>query len=282
MPAPNLRLIKDAIANDAFELFLQPIVSLPQRKTRAYEATLRPLQSGDNALSAADLRNAALTGGLAARLDRAAIGRSIDLVRVFRQRGRDATVLATLTPAGLADAEVSASLRRLIAEEPESAGSLVLMLPQASLRNLGPIEAATLDEIARGGMRIGICEATDLRFNAEELASRGVRFVKAAASRLIEAGQAAPGAQLEIHAADLGGFLARHGTSLIADGIATEQTVLDLLDFVVPLAEGDLFSTPRQVRPEVLGQAATPAVAAPEAEAAPRTSFRSLLRRAAV
>ncbi len=282
VPAPNLRLMKDAILGDALELFLQPIVSLPQRKTRAYEATLRPLEAAGRGLSAGDLRNAALATGLAARLDRAAITRTIGLVRVFRQRGRDATVMTVLTPAGLADADVSASLRRLVAEEPETAASLVLMLPQAALRSLGPIEAATLDEIARGGVRIGLCEATDLRFDAEALAARGIRFVKTAAARLIEAGQE-PGELLEIHAADLGGFLARHGISLIADGISAEQSVLDLLDFVVPLAEGDLFSTPRQVRPEILGQAA-PAAASAAAESQPpeRTSFRSLLRRASV
>jgi cyclic-di-GMP phosphodiesterase TipF (flagellum assembly factor) len=273
--------MKDAILGDALELYLQPIVSLPQRKTRAYQAILRPLEAAERGLSAGDLRNAALASGLAAQLDRAMISRTIGLVRVFRQRGREATVMAVLTPAGLADSEVSASLRRLVAEEPESAASLVLMLPQAALRNLGPIEAATLDEIARGGVRIGICEATDLRFDAEELAARGVRFIKTAAQRLIEAGQES-GELLEIHAADLGGFLARHGISLIADGIVAEQTVLDLLDFVVPLAEGDLFSAPRQVRPEILGQTAPAAAAAPEEQPPQRTSFRSLLRRASV
>src|SRR5690606_6382667 len=107
--APNLRLIKDAILGDALELFLQPIVSLPQRKTRAYEATLRPLEAAGRGLSASDLRNAALATGLAARLDRAALTRTIGLVRGFRQRGREATVMTVLTPAGLADADVSAS-----------------------------------------------------------------------------------------------------------------------------------------------------------------------------
>jgi cyclic-di-GMP phosphodiesterase TipF (flagellum assembly factor) len=282
VPASNLRLVKDLILADALELALQPIVSLPQRKTRAYQAILRPAETSGQALSALDLRNGALAAGLAARFDRAAISRTIALVRVFRQRSREATVMATLTPAGLADAEVSSSLRRLVAEEPDLAAALVLMLPQAALRNLGAIEAAMLDEIVRGGIRIGVCEADDLRFNAEELFARGVRFIKTSAARLIEAGQSSA-QPLEIHAADLGGFLARHGISLIADGIAAEQTVLDLLDFVVPLAEGDLFSTPRPVRPEILGQVTlAPAAPAAESQAPQRTPFRSLLRRASV
>ena len=101
--------------------------------------------------------------------------------------------------------------------------------------------------------------------------------------------QAGQGAEhgLEIHAADLSRLLQRFGMQLIASGVAAEATVLDLLDFQTPLAQGDLFASARQVRPEALSAAAPEATAQPAQPvpepppSAERVSFRSRLRRAA-
>ncbi len=280
---PEQRQAREAIANDQFELFLQPIVSLPQRKTRLYETSLRPLDAAGNAMPGYDLHDIAARSGLAARLDRGMATRVLRLIRVFRQRGREATIICSLTAAGLADAETAAMLRRFASEEAELAASLILALSQSALGTLSPIEVAMLDDLARAGIRIAMMETRDLRLNPQELSDRGIRYVKIASARLLEAASG-EGAGLEIHVADLGGLLARHGISLIADGVASEQTVLDMLDFVIPLAQGDLFSPPRQVRAEILEQARAVDGARnqAQAEAEPRVSFRSLLRRASV
>ena len=57
----------------------------------------------------------------------------------------------------------------------------------------------------------------------------------------------------DIHPADLSDLLGRFGIDLIADGIESEGTVVDLLDYDVRFGQGLLFSPPRPVRTEVLG-----------------------------
>ncbi len=56
----------------------------------------------------------------------------------------------------------------------------------------------------------------------------------------------------DIHAADLANLLHRHGISLIADKIETENQVIELLDYDLKYGQGFLFSPPRPVRAEAL------------------------------
>jgi cyclic-di-GMP phosphodiesterase, flagellum assembly factor TipF len=293
---PAARAVREAIVENTLELFLQPIVTLPQRKTRAYEATLRPATPGGAAITALEVRGAAASAGLSARLDQISLVRAIRLLSVFRDRGREATIFCLISAAGLGDLEVASQLRAVVGNVTNASGNggLVIALTQSALRTLGPIESETLDELVRSGMKVAMVDTKDLRLDAHDLASRGVRFVRMPGARLMQAAQGeVPG--LEIHPADISGLLARHGIDLIIDGISSEQFVLDLLEYSVPFAQGDLFSPPRQVRPEILDQilpaavqpaveAAPPPVAIPQSPAAAeeRVSFRSLLRRASV
>src|SRR5205814_2454565 len=89
----------------------------------------------------------------------------------------------------------------------------------------------------------------DLRIAPRELAERGFRFVKVAAPLLLNRAAALLG---DIHPADFSDLLGRSGVDLIADGIETESTVVDLLDYDVRFGEGPLFSPPRPVRAELL------------------------------
>ncbi len=57
-----------------------------------------------------------------------------------------------------------------------------------------------------------------------------------------------------VHTADLSVLLERHGIHLIAEKIETEKTVLDLLDYNIPMAQGYLFGKPAQVRDDILGR----------------------------
>ena len=60
------------------------------------------------------------------------------------------------------------------------------------------------------------------------------------------------GGSSDIHAADLSDLLHRHGISLIADHIETENQVVELLDYDMRFGQGFLFSPPRPVRAEAL------------------------------
>ena len=67
---------------------------------------------------------------------------------------------------------------------------------------------------------------------------------------------------VEIHPADLAGFLARHGLSLVVDGVSTEAIALELQEFGTPLAQGEALAPARVLRLDVLDLPAVPPAAA--------------------
>ncbi|MCB1491415.1 MAG: EAL domain-containing protein, partial [Rhodobiaceae bacterium] len=88
-------------------------------------------------------------------------------------------------------------------------------------------------------------------FDPADIAKRRFRFVRSEASVLLGGGGAI---SPDIHPADLAGLMARYNMRLIATGVTIEQTAIDLLDYDVPLAQGDLFSAPRPVRSDILAE----------------------------
>jgi cyclic-di-GMP phosphodiesterase TipF (flagellum assembly factor) len=91
---------------------------------------------------------------------------------------------------------------------------------------------------------------TDLRMEPRDLGERGIRYVKVPAQFLLGDGAAT---STDIHAADLSDLMGRFGISLIAERIEAEAHVVDLLDYDVRYGQGYLFSQPRPVRSEAVG-----------------------------
>jgi cyclic-di-GMP phosphodiesterase TipF (flagellum assembly factor) len=114
---------------------------------------------------------------------------------------------------------------------------------------MGPIASEGLGALAARGFRFSLDHVGDLRLEPRDLADRGFRFVKAPAGLLLNRNAAAAA---DIDPADLVGLLGRFGIDLIAEKIERESTVVDLLDYDVRLGQGNLFSPPRAVRPDVL------------------------------
>jgi cyclic-di-GMP phosphodiesterase TipF (flagellum assembly factor) len=128
------------------------------------------------------------------------------------------------------------------------APSLILEFQQSAIDGFGPIEQENMAALAERGFRFSMDQVTDVRIEPRVLAERGIRFVKIAASLLLNRSVAGT----DIHTADLSDLLGRHGISLIAEKIETEAVVVDLLDYDVRFGQGFLFSPPRPVRAEAL------------------------------
>jgi cyclic-di-GMP phosphodiesterase TipF (flagellum assembly factor) len=264
-----IAMIRDAIAANAIELYLQPIVTLPQRKVRYYEALSR-LKTGSGAIvAAADFLPYVETAALMPKLDSLSALRCVQVVRRLLLKNRDIGLFCNLSGATLTDAGFPKFLEFMDANR-AIAPHLVFEFPQSAVRGMGPIENESLAALAERGFRFSIDNLTDLRLEARELNERGFRFVKAPAALLFNRATAA---STDIHPADLSDLLGRFGIDLIAEHIESESTVVDLLDYDVRFGQGLLFSPPRPVRAEALqgvaGEAVTPVAPAPNASASP-------------
>ncbi len=249
-PAPEetIAAIRSAIEAHRVDMHLQPIVTLPQRKVRYYEALTRLRTEDGQMLPPAEFLGPAEMGGLLGRIDHLLLFRCVQVLRRLLLKNREIGLFCNISAATLNDAQYFPQMVHFMEANRVLAPSLVLEFKQSAWRDMGPLELESLASLRELGFRFCMDQVTDLRFEPRDLAERGVRFIKAPVSLLL--GQADAGA--DIHVADLSDLLNRHGIGLIADKIEAENQVVELLDIDLRFGQGFLFSPPRPVRAEAL------------------------------
>jgi cyclic-di-GMP phosphodiesterase TipF (flagellum assembly factor) len=257
--------IGSAIEGSRIDLYLQPIVTLPQRKVRYYEALSRLKADNGDLVAAGDFIKFAEAGGLMPKLDNLSVLRCVQVVRRLLLKNRDIGLFCNLSSATLTDSGFQRFLEFAEANR-AIAPALVFEFTQSAVRAMGPIEHESLAALAERGYRFSIDNLTDLRVEARELNERGFRFVKAPAALLFNRVGVA---STDIHPADFSDLLGRFGIDLIADHIESESTVVDLLDYDVRFGQGILFSPPRPVRAEALQGVSDTARESPFAQVQP-------------
>jgi cyclic-di-GMP phosphodiesterase, flagellum assembly factor TipF len=244
-----LATLRNAIEATRIDLFLQPIVTLPQRKVRYYEAMSRLRSETGEVLQAADFIPPAERGGLMPKIDNLVVFRCVQVIRRLLVKNREIGLFCNLSGATLIDGTVFPQMIEFLEANRAIAPSVVFEFTQSFLRTAGPIENEALAALAERGFRFSLDNVTDLRLEPRELATRGFRFIKIPATLLL--GRVG-GAASDIHPADLSDLLGRFGVDLIAERIESEGMAVDLLDYDVRFGQGFLFSPPRPVRAEAL------------------------------
>ena len=247
--ADVVALIARAVEANRVDLYLQPIVTLPQRKVRYYEALTRLRGEDEAQYAPEDYRDYAAGAGLTPAIDNLMVFRCVQVVRRLTTKNREVGLFCNMDGATLVNAAVFHEIGDFLEANRALAPFIVFQFSQASVRAMGPIETEALASLATLGFRFSVDQVGDLRIEPRELAERGFRFIKVPAALLLSRA-ASPGA--DIHPADFADLLGRFGIDLIAEKIERESTVVDLLDYDVRFGQGALFSPPRPVRNEVL------------------------------
>jgi cyclic-di-GMP phosphodiesterase, flagellum assembly factor TipF len=244
------RAILAAFRDDRLEIHLQPVVSLPQRKTKFYEALARLRLDGDTLLVPAEFMPALEEAGLAPELDGKVAARAAAVARHLVNRGSDAFVTSNLSPAAVRTPGFLRAVSRIMEAYPDVLGRLAFEISQRCWRTLDAETAGALEHLRAKGAFFLLDRAIDLRLDPLTLADRGVRYVKLPAQMLVDP---QPGHGLDFDIADLAAVLSRAGINLVADRVETERLVPDLIDFEIPLAQGFVFGAPRAVRSDIFG-----------------------------
>lgn len=242
-------LIAKAADANRIDLYLQPIVTLPQRKVRFYEALSRLRTEQGDIIPAGDFIDVAEGVGLMPKIDNMLVFRCVQVVRRLQLKSRDVGLFCNISASTLTDTIYFRQFLDFMEANRALAGSLTFEFTQEAYRGFGPLEHESLAALAERGFRFSMDHVTDLRLEAKEMADRSFRFLKVPAKLLLNK---AASAQSDIHAEDLADLMARSGIDLIGERIENESMVVDLLDYDVRFGQGFLFSAPRPVRAEAL------------------------------
>ncbi|MEP1189344.1 MAG: EAL domain-containing protein [Roseibium sp.] len=257
-PKPNLamrELITSALNANRVELHLQPIVTLPQRQVKFYEAFTRLRDAEGTLVEAGSFLPEAILSGQIARIDNLLLFRSIQVVRRLTSRNRNAILFCNISALTLVDETFFPGFLEFVKANQNFADVLVFEFSQSDVAEMGAMELESLSALFELGFRFSVDRISDMKMDFNSLAGRGFKYGKLHADYLIGRREAKHG---HIHPSDFGDLLHRYGMQLITDHVETESQVLELLDYDVTLAQGTLFSPPRPVRAEVLQGAPAP------------------------
>jgi cyclic-di-GMP phosphodiesterase TipF (flagellum assembly factor) len=261
----RLAALKEAFAAGGLEIHLQPVASLPQRRTVGYEALARLRMPDGALLQPAEFLAALERAGQGANLDAQVLTQVLAIAGHLNGKGLDHFISLNLSRGTWAESRALGSIARVLDTYRAQSARVVIEIPQRVWRSLDPTRLGIIGGMAAGGLRFALDQVTDLRLDPAALSDRGVRFVKASAPVLAGLTQGSSG--LDIDAGDLAQLLRRAGVEFIGERAETDRMVADLIDLDIRFAQGFAISQPRAVKPEAFQPATTPAVATGSAEA---------------
>lgn len=278
-PRAVRQLVAAAIAADRFDLYLQRVVGLPQRRTRGYDVTLRP-DGSDLTIPNSDIRQAVEAVGHQLAFDRKLMIQAVRLARVFDQRDRDVVLFADISQRFLMSEAAFDDLDALVADVPQASQRIVLCLPQRFFKKAVAFEHEALRTLGKMGFSFMMRDIEDLDLDPLKLTQMGVRWLRMSADSFTEIAHHND-TLLGVATADFVALLARRNISFMADGVVDEGRIAELIDMNVEFAQGVAFAPPQAVRSDVLEAQPAAQDIARSAESAPeRRSLRDLARRA--
>lgn len=256
-------LVREALMENRVELHLQPIVQLPQRKTAFYEGFTRLKDANGRLILPQEFIPAAEQAGLMGTIDNVLLFRCVQIVRKLMKQDRRIGIFCNLSPSALADEHFFPQFLDFMRENRDLAGSVIFEIPQDAYENRTSIEARAMGKLVDLGFRFSIDRVTNTEIDLPDLERSGVRYVKVAASTLVEqivrrGLRPRSAITREIAASDIAAVFQRYGVDLIAERIESEDTVLEVLDLDAPYGQGHLFGAPRAIKESLMEETAPP------------------------
>jgi cyclic-di-GMP phosphodiesterase, flagellum assembly factor TipF len=248
-----LRDLREAIDGNRVDLYLQPIVTLPDRKLRFYDASTRIRTGDDSFMPPGDYLEHAEREHLMPRIDNVMLVKCVQLLRRLGPESRLKGVFCNLSAQSLLDHDFFPELVEFMEENSTLADNLTFQLSQRAVLDIGADELAGLKTLGKLGFVFSLDHVADLDVDFAALRDHFFRYVKIEAKTLLhdmaEAGASIP-------AADMTSYLDRFDLKLIVEKVDDEASLERLMDYGVDLAEGDLFARPRPVTPEMFRELA--------------------------
>lgn len=244
-PEVTLRALNEALEENRIDLYLQPIVSLPQRKVRSYEGYSRLRNVDGTLIEPAQYIGVAETAGIVSTIDNFLLLRCVQLIRRLHNRNRGVVIFCNISAHSLRDQGFFPQFVDFMEQNKDLAGSMIFEFSQLTVEGNTPLEWRQLARLAKQGYRFSMDNLGHLDIDLEELSRRDFAHIKVPASTLLTGMKEARSRFLS---ADIKHAMRRFGIDLIAEKIEEEATVVGLLEYELDFGQGFLFGEPRRSR----------------------------------
>lgn len=259
-----LRMVQEALADNRVDLYLQPIVSLPQRRTVYYESFSRLRDESGRVMMPAEFLAVAEPEGLMANIDNLLLFRCVQIVRRLAKQDRKVGIFCNISLASLGDEAFFPQFLEFMQENKDLAGAVIFELGQDAFERRGPVEARHMARLASLGFSFSLDKVVDLDIDFQDLARADVRYLKVAAQMMMneleeQDGKLVIASLPDLNAADFASLTRRYGIEVIVEKVEAEKQVAEILDLDIGYGQGNLFGEPRAIRDAILSESEPPA-----------------------
>ncbi|MBJ7409723.1 MAG: EAL domain-containing protein [Phenylobacterium sp.] len=262
-PRGMMEIVREALSENRVDLYLQPVVGLPQRKTVFYESFSRLRDASGQVIMPAEYLAVAEPAGLVTAIDNLLLFRCVQIVRRLARQDRRVGIFCNISMSSLGDDDFFPQFLDLLRANRDLAPALVFEVGQAAFEGRNAVQARNMARLADLGFRFSIDKVTNLDLDLQDLTRSDVKFVKVAAQTLLDEltevdDRLVLRSMPDLAAEDFALLLRRYGVDLVAEKVESERQVVDILDLDIQLGQGHLFGEPRAIKNDVLAEAGAP------------------------
>ncbi|WP_395073437.1 EAL domain-containing protein [Hyphococcus sp.] len=259
--ASALECVKDAIENDRIDLYLQPIVSLPQRKQRYFEAFSRLRRADGSVLNPVDYINAAERANRIGVIDNMILLRAVQALRQLGPECVQYRIFCNISPATIFDVDFFTRFTDYLDANEDLAQRLVFEFTYPAVEMMHERVKKNMRAVADRGFAFSVDHIRRFDLNWSALREQNFRYVKASGALLLS--ETCKG---DIGHARIKAFkkaLIENEIDLIVEKVEYETQMPEILSLGIDYGQGALFGPPRRadtyLRPAALKE--TPAFA---------------------
>jgi cyclic-di-GMP phosphodiesterase TipF (flagellum assembly factor) len=239
--------IREALESNRVDLYLQPIVSLPQRRTRHYEAFSRIRTADGRVVTPSQYIEVAKEQGLIGTIDNLLLMRCVQLLRRTEKRQNHVNFFVNISIHTLNDGEFINQFIDFMAHNPSLAARLIFEITQADVANLSETVWQQLGRLGELGFRFSMDQVDDLDIDFQFLGQSQFRFIKVPISLILTLPE--DGVDW-VHPRTLKAKSKVSEISMVVERIEKETDVIEVLEYGFDYGQGYLFGAPKPSREE--------------------------------
>lgn len=238
----SLRAVAEGLIGDAVDLYVEPVVTLPDRKPAFYECYGGVRGPDGNALTIDQDLDISGYEQLMGAIENALMVRCMERIEKLDVSGIETGKCFYNVPGvTLGDRNFFGGLLGHLQNRPDLANRLVIEFTQAALMEHGEQAVEDLVQLQECGCGFSIDEITDLAIDFESLVGFGFRYAKIGSKFIrVQANTADDPESVRTLAATLKAI----GIDLIVETVETDLSLVELIAFEIAYGQGPLFGQP--------------------------------------
>lgn len=244
--APNDFMIREsvhrALEYNRLDVFMQPVVTLPQRRTQFYELYGRLRVAAGVYADARDYLKITQEEHVVSHLDTLLLSGALKILRTHQRRSsEDARFFLNVRPFTIRSPVFMDNLLPLLSKHREVARSLIFEMRFSDFLTLSPAEKKILSGLRQIGCGLSVDHFHYIPEDVRHFSRYGIEYIKLDAALILEQGRGENGFSNVLSQKH---NLEVNGIDVIVQKIEDQATLLEILDYDIKYGQGFLFGKP--------------------------------------